>query len=41
MSLEMDGEIDLDFFLSDRIGELNLHPKDRGLFEGSIQARSI
>lgn len=33
LSLEMDGEDDLGFFLSDPIGELELDPKDRGLLE--------
>lgn len=33
MSLEMEGDEDLGFFLSDRIGELELDPKDRGLLE--------
>lgn len=33
LSLEMDGDKDLGFFLSDRIGELELDPKDRGLLD--------
>lgn len=33
MSLEMEGDRDLIFFLSDRIGELELDPEDRGLLE--------
>lgn len=33
LSLETEGDEDLGFFLSDRIGELELEPKDRGLLE--------
>lgn len=33
LSLEMEGDRDLGFFLSDRIGELELDPNDRGLLE--------
>lgn len=33
LSLEREGDKDLVFFLSDRIGELELEPKDRGLLD--------
>lgn len=35
-SLEREGDRDLCFFLSDRIGELELEPVDRGLLEDPL-----